>query len=135
MPYNDPEKRRKRRKQHKEEVKQREEQFEELTKAITNRRRTTARKIPHLTDLLEAQVAAWGGVAGLVKRVTTEFDESRPGSMQRTKLLESTIRLLEGATRLGLADQPLDLGLLSEADLMREVKKLMPSGEPETEEE
>ena len=82
------------------------------------------KRAPHIKDVVEHIMTEFGGSAKFAREFHREFLNCRPGSMQRARMLESTLRLMEhlSAKDAGLTD---DTGLLDEADIQAAARDLM----------
>lgn len=100
-------------------------QVAEFATILTSQAHKGGKRIPHLKELAESIVSSWGGVKAFAKRIPLEFGNAKPGSMQRAKLLDATIRLLEITTKLGMTDEAGDLSMVSDADLERKAADII----------
>ena len=97
----------------------------ELASVLTKKGQGSKR-VPHLTELLEELFKIWKGPAGVARKIDSEFKAARPGSLQRSKLLDGTVRMIEQTTKLGLGAPEVDAARLSQGDLLRAIQDTMP---------
>ena len=77
--------------------------------------------IPHSSELLECMMEYFGGVRGFANAWMKQFYDSPAGGAFRTKMLDSTMRLVVGNTAMGGAKKPLEL--MSEEELEAELRR------------
>jgi len=80
-------------------------------------------RIPHISELVEALFDTWHDenlppLKAFARTVKDEFTSAKRGSLQRTKLLEMHVKLLEMSTRMNVSNAD-DLSLMNSEDLMR----------------
>lgn len=88
------------------------ERVEKLDRATLNlldEYAKNAENLPHMADLTQALIGAFGGLGGFQVHFMAQYLSSKPGSMQRTKMLDLVARLVVKTTELGAAKLPLDL--------------------------
>lgn len=73
--------------------------------------------IPHLNELYESMISAFGGADGLGMHLMATFLASKPGSKQRVQILQSLLRVSERCTEIGAVDKPLAVLTDDEIDL------------------
>lgn len=86
-------------------------------------------------ELLLDVLKRWGGIPGVGNRITTFYEEARPGSMQRFRVLEMVMKMINRDEELnGAKDQSRmtdeELRQENEALLKSIVKKLVASKQP-----
>ncbi len=88
-------------------------------------RRHLKPQVPHLIELLESLMKAWGGVTRLTQKIRAEFDSAKPGSQQRAKALELTVKLIELSTRLGVVGEPMQAASMTDDELQESAAGLL----------
>lgn len=79
---------------------------------------------PTLEEFLELFFTAAGGAKAVAAMLFTEFHAARPGSLLRTRVLEMVVRAMKHTEG---KDKTVEMGLLSDDDLDREVEQRLES--------
>jgi hypothetical protein len=100
---------RRQRRERKQEARERKMRLKEekAVDAWLNAARTGGTDIPHSAELLENVMHQFGGVNGFSSLLLKNYFDSKPGSAQRTKILEMITRLVTTNADQGGSKKPL----------------------------
>ena len=94
---------------------------EQLMKTLELASVTGGSDVPHIAEILQKIVALFGGSQGVAMQFMGTYLQSKPGSNQRMRMLQSVLKLTNDVTVSGAAKVPVEL--MSDEDIQREIEK------------
>lgn len=82
------------------------------------------KSVPHLTELVEEAVSAFGGLPNMVNAFVENVNAATPGSPHRLRAYEAMFHMISKTTELGHADKPMHL--MTDAELQQVIEDEAP---------
>lgn len=109
--------RRRKARQQEKAIERQQQQGYEILDALAN----GGKNNPHIAEVYESLMNAFGGVDGYAKWFFADFLAAKPGSQNRVKLHQMLVTLTAKVSQQGLAEQRLEM--LDREDLMRIIRQ------------
>ena len=82
------------------------------------------KSVPHLTELVEEAVSAFGGLPNMVNAFVDNVNAATPGSPHKLRAYEAMFHMICKTTELGHADKPMHL--MTDAELQKVIEDEAP---------